>query len=80
MALRPLIATPEAGERQAGNGYLLYSMIQTLFLLLVMSLAAYKYYAPSFIGTVDDFLGIFLVAFGLDVTIENVSFWRDKKN
>ena len=76
MAVRSLIPTPEAGERQAGNNYLLYSIIQTFFLLVVMSLAAYKFYAPSFVGTLDGLLGIFLVAFGADITVDKVNVWK----
>jgi hypothetical protein len=76
VAVRSLIPTPEAGERQAGNNYLLYSIIQTFFLLVVMSLAAYKYYAPSFVGTLDGMLGIFLVAFGTDITVDKVNVWK----
>ena len=78
IAIRGFAPTPANGAKEAGDSYLLYSIIQGALLLAVISLAAYRFYAPTFVGKTEELIGIFLVAFSLDLTVDSVTSIKDK--
>jgi hypothetical protein len=61
-----------SNTRSAQKSMLVYRLIQTLFLSVLLSLIAYYFYGPTFIGTLEDFLLIFLFAFSIDITLDSV--------
>lgn len=72
------MATLLADTRSAQKNWLLYAFLRTALLALLLGLAALKFYGPSFIGTWDEIIAIFLFAFSVDVTVDNVTQLRDK--
>jgi hypothetical protein len=69
----------EIGAQQARRSWFLFAAIQSIFLFLLIALAAYRFYAPTFLGTMDEMIAMFLFAFGLDITVDSVYQLRDKK-
>ena len=69
----------EKGMMDARKNWLLYAVVQTLLVAFLLSLAAIKVYGPSFIGTWPELLTLFLFAFSLDITVDNVLQLRDRK-
>jgi hypothetical protein len=65
--------------RIARRNWFWVTFFQTLFVFLLITIIVYKLYAPTFIGTWDEIIALFLFAFGLDVTIDNVLLLRDRK-
>lgn len=61
------------------RNWLLYTGVQTVILVLILALGSYKFYGPSFIGTADELITMFLFAFGLDITVDSVLQLGDKK-
>ncbi|WP_143053741.1 hypothetical protein [Parapedobacter koreensis] len=74
----PGIAPVSVRLHQARKHWLVYSLVQTFLLWFVLALIAFKFYAPDFIGKTDELIVIFLFAFGVDITVDNVMQLRDK--
>ena len=72
------MATLLADTRRAQKNWFLYAFLRTALLALLLGLAALKFYGPSFIGTWDELIAIFLFAFSVDVTVDNITQLRDK--
>ena len=49
------------------------NVVQITALSVVLSLIFYKTYGPTFIGTLDEMINLFLLGFSLDVTIDGVT-------
>ncbi|WP_133230804.1 hypothetical protein [Mucilaginibacter psychrotolerans] len=54
------------------KNYYLFNFLQTFVLAILISLGAFKSLEASFIGHASEFIGIFLFAFSLDISIANV--------
>jgi hypothetical protein len=60
------------GLAASGRAFLISSLLQMLFLAVILGLAAIKFYAPHFTGTTDDLITIFFFSFTMDLTVDNV--------
>jgi hypothetical protein len=58
--------------------YWLYSLVQTGILALLISLGAYSSLQATFVGLPTDFIGIFLLAFSMDIVVANVAQFKAK--
>ena len=77
------VETPEVfidrSLRQTSLSWLELTILQSLFIFLLMVGAAYIFYAPNFIGTLQEKLSLFLFAFGLNVSMDSVTAVRGYK-
>lgn len=60
------------------NRYLIFNLLQLVLLTILIGLGAYNSYSAAFIGTPDQFITLFIVAFTLDITIGNVGQFKSK--
>jgi hypothetical protein len=58
--------------------YWVYSLLQTGVLALLISLGAYSSLQSTFVGLPVDFIGIFLLAFSMDIVVANVNQFKAK--
>ena len=63
---------------QTKNRYLFFNLLQLVLLTILIGLGAYNSYSAVFIGTPDQFITLFIVAFTLDITIGNVGQFKSK--
>lgn len=59
--------------------WVFYTVIRTILLALLMSLAAYGTYEATYTGEFTQEVGILLFAFSLDVSVDGLTALRDKK-
>jgi hypothetical protein len=76
----PELPRLDFAKSDASKNWLIYSLARAAILCLLILVVMYKIYAPSFIGTFAERLTIFLFAFGLDVTLDNIGILASKKN
>ncbi|MEQ8808365.1 MAG: hypothetical protein RIE59_04800 [Imperialibacter sp.] len=55
------------------------TIIQFVIVSLLMALAAYGSYSPSFTGTTNEMIAIFVFAFGLDITLDSIKVISQRK-
>jgi|GEM_PF-4523430 len=59
--------------------WVFYTVIRTILLALLMSLAAYGTYEATYTGEFTQEVGILLFAFSLDVSVDGLTALRDRK-
>jgi hypothetical protein len=67
-----VLATLTAVGSYSAKKWLLYSLLQTVLLSLLLAAAAYRFYAPNFVGTFGEIVAIGLFAFSIDITADSV--------
>lgn len=68
---------PKAIDKSRSNWFFI-AAIQSLILAVLMSGAAYISYADTFKGTWQEITGLFLFAFSLDITVDNIAKLKEK--
>jgi hypothetical protein len=69
----PPAEQPVAEQKRKSKQQLqIWTALNVLITLLLMSIAAYGVYAPKFIGHLEEMIEIFVFAFGLDVALQSI--------
>jgi hypothetical protein len=74
------LRTIEASVLKTEKNWLLYAIIQGLLVCIFLCLITYTTYASKFVGTINDFILLFLSALSVDISIESVLALRDKRS
>ncbi len=68
----------ESAVASAKTGWFWLTIFKTLFMIVLLSLIAYNIYQADYKGSFSELLTIFIAAFSLDMTLENVIGFQPK--
>jgi len=81
--LKGLLKLPESAANKTIDrsrlNWWLYATVQTLIMAVLMSLAAYYAYSEAFIGTPREIIGLFLLSFSIDISVEGITKLKDQR-
>ena len=70
----------EVSIRRPKSNWVFLSVFKTIFIFILLAFAAYNFYDDDFTGTFSQLFGMFVAAFSMDFTIDNVTTFPGKKD